>query len=198
MIFRQLELNLEVTDDEFDSIYPADVRTIALRHFTPVQVALTAANFLAVNSTTRVLDVGSGAGKFCMVGASSTKAIFHGVEQRSWMSDLARKLVFHHAVKNVNFFSKNVLQFPVKDYSSIYFFNSFHENIDATSRIDQKVTLSSDNYDLYNRYLQLQLSETKIKTRLATYWVNEKFIPKCFEPVDGFYDGNLVLWEKRW
>ena len=44
-------------------------------HWTPVHVARRAAQFLVTGPETRVLDVGSGPGKFCLVGALATQGI---------------------------------------------------------------------------------------------------------------------------
>lgn len=53
MVFDQLKLNIDVSDDEFNYIFPLDVCKLAKRHFTPVKVAITASNFLAVNKSIR-------------------------------------------------------------------------------------------------------------------------------------------------
>jgi ubiquinone/menaquinone biosynthesis C-methylase UbiE len=171
---------------------------MALRHFTPLSVSKTAARFLAINPNTKVLDIGSGVGKFCVIGAIHTGAIFHGIEKRKWMVDIANEIAWDYDFDNVKFFHTDMLNFPVKDYEAIYFFNSFHENIDDTARIDNTTTTSSKRYEEYNSHLKLQLDQTKQKTRLATYWVNRDNVPQSFMEVASYYNDKLILWEKKW
>ena len=73
----------DLTDEEFDLIFPLEIRRKSATHFTPIKIAKAAAQFLATEPNIRILDVGSGAGKFCFVGALTTNAHFTGVEQRA-------------------------------------------------------------------------------------------------------------------
>src|SRR5713226_861432 len=65
-----------VEDERFDLIYPPEIRDLSCRHWTPVAVARKAAEFLVNERETRVLDLGCGPGKFCIVGALTTEAHF--------------------------------------------------------------------------------------------------------------------------
>ena len=87
---RSLRAGWELTDLEFDRVYPSWVRRLSDMHWTPVEVARRAAALLAVDPTTRVLDVGSGVGKFCLIGALTTRATFVGIEQRENLVTVAR------------------------------------------------------------------------------------------------------------
>jgi len=71
----------QVADLEFDAIYPQWVRRLSEQHWTPLDVCIRAAELLVTDERSTVLDVGSGAGKFCLIGAASTGATFVGVEQ---------------------------------------------------------------------------------------------------------------------
>lgn len=51
-------------DTEFDWLYPKQFQLLSLKHFTLLPIAQKAAEFLSLPNT-RVLDIGSGAGKFC-------------------------------------------------------------------------------------------------------------------------------------
>ncbi len=186
------------TDDDFNSIYPLDIQNNSDRHWTPVDVAKTASNYLVQKANCRVLDIGSGVGKFCMVGASHTKGIFHGVEQRRWMVDLSNELAWFYKMENVKYFNMNMLNFPIKEYSSFYFFNSFHENIDRSALIDNTIGASESHYKKYSSYLFDQLQLTRKGSLLATFWVRAEKIPTCFIQNDSFYGGKLILWEKKW
>ncbi|MBI3542695.1 MAG: hypothetical protein HY075_05405 [Deltaproteobacteria bacterium] len=55
-------------------------------------MARRAAELLTDGRAARVLDVGSGAGKFCLVGALSSKGRFVGIERQRRLVDLSREL----------------------------------------------------------------------------------------------------------
>jgi hypothetical protein len=62
MIFDRLKFDEDITDDEFNDIYPRRIRKLADRHWTPVEIAKRASEFLSQEPGTSVLDVGSGVG----------------------------------------------------------------------------------------------------------------------------------------
>ena len=59
-----------IEDEKFDQIYPARIRKLSPLQWTPVRVAAEAAKLLVTVPGTRVLDIGCGPGKFCLVGAA--------------------------------------------------------------------------------------------------------------------------------
>jgi type I restriction-modification system DNA methylase subunit len=69
----------DLIDEDFDLIFPLEIRRKSATHFTPIKIAKAAAEFLATEPGIRILDVGSGAGKFCIVGALITNAHYTGV-----------------------------------------------------------------------------------------------------------------------
>src|ERR1019366_6205983 len=79
-------------DWAFDSIYPPSIRAISRRYWTPVDVARRAARLLWRAGARRVLDVGSGVGKFVLVAAGAVPEVrFVGVEQRPHLVEVARR-----------------------------------------------------------------------------------------------------------
>ena len=90
MIFKYLEKGIPIDDDDFDEIYPEDIRPMAFTHFTPVEMAIKSAKFLVQKSGTKVLDIGSGAGKFCMIGSACTDGHFSGVAMLVMLAQVYR------------------------------------------------------------------------------------------------------------
>jgi SAM-dependent methyltransferase len=133
-----------LTDAEFDSVYPPDVRAISRRFWTPLIVAWRAAAKLADLNATRILDVGSGSGKFCVVAAAlAPHATFVGVEQRPHLVAVARDVATRMETSNAHFFAGDATRARFEDFDAIYFFNPFDENtFDETERIDSTVELS--------------------------------------------------------
>ena len=105
MVFDDLKQGEAVTDEEFDVIYPTDIQTLSRRHFTPIAIAKMAAEYLADQPNARILDIGSGVGKFCMIGAACTKGHFTGVEQRENLSNLANEITKAYIWRMSNLFT---------------------------------------------------------------------------------------------
>lgn len=196
MIFKHLKLNIDVKDSEFNKLYPVHIKELASRHWTPVEVARTAAEYLAETPNSKVLDIGAGAGKFCLVGAASTRGIFYGVEQREFLIKISKKIAEKHKISNVNFIHSNINEVSFSDYNSFYFFNSFYENIDLTCSIDDKVPTDKDLYYAYSDYVRDQLDKTPVGTRLVTYWSKWDEIPSSFDLEKTDYNGLLNFWKK--
>jgi len=118
-----------IEDEKFDLIYSRTIRELSSLHWTPVAVATEAAKLLVTASGVRVLDIGCGPGKFCLVGASLTDGRFTGVEQRSDLVAAARQAATDLALPGVNFIHGNVTAVNFADYDAFYLFNPFDENM---------------------------------------------------------------------
>jgi len=101
MIFKNLQLNIDVEDHFFNTLYPLRIKKLSECHWTPVEVAKLAADYLVDKPNCKVLDIGSGAGKFCLIGAASTKGRFYGVEQREGLVKLSQRIAIMHNLKDV-------------------------------------------------------------------------------------------------
>lgn len=97
-----------ITDRTFNELCPKKVAQASARQWSPVPVARRAAGFLAHKPGTRVLDIGSGPGKFCLIGAAVTDGFFTGVEQRRGLHECALKLATQCPGLNVNFVHDNI------------------------------------------------------------------------------------------
>ena len=185
------------SDIIFNSLYPAAIQAVAEKHWTPLAVAQKAAAFLAVSPEVKILDIGSGSGKFCLTAAFDyPETVFYGVEQRSELVKLCNDLKERLQLKNVFFICDNIINIDFKDYDHFYFYNSFYENIDGTQKIDYNVQYSEKLYDSYNRYLHKQLNKKPAGTRLVTYHSFGNEVPKDYEVVHTDYNDYLKFWIK--
>ncbi|HTE30049.1 MAG TPA: class I SAM-dependent methyltransferase [Chryseolinea sp.] len=196
MVFERLRQRIEVTDAEFNAIYPTAIRKQSENHWTPIAVAKAASRFLVTSRDTRVLDIGSGSGKFCLIGATHTDGHFTGVEQRLELAELTTELAHAYNLFNVKCIHGNIASITFSDYDAFYFFNSFHENIDVTNKVDDTVRVDIKFYEVYTAYMVEQLIRLPAGTRLATYYTPATIIPRCFQRVDTLYQGQLHFWEK--
>lgn len=197
MIFKKLQLNIDVGDQLFNTIYPLRIKRHSILHWTPVEVAKLAADYLVDRPGKKVLDIGSGAGKFCLVGAASTKGRFYGVEQREGLVKLSQELARIHDMDNVDFIHSNITQISFADYDAFYFYNPFYENIDSSLSIDNKITTDEKLYFIYSEYVEDQLKRTPVGTRLVTYWSTFIEIPEGFDLEFTAYNGKLNFWIKK-
>ncbi len=186
-----------ISDELFNSLYPEHISEVAARHWTPLEVAKKAASFLSTHEGAKVLDIGSGAGKFCLIAAHCHPEVqFTGVEQRSYLVDLCKELKGKLHLSNVNFINENIKETDLSVYDHFYFYNSFYENIPGTQKIDYQVEYAERLYDYYNQILYRKLNETPINTRLVTYHSLEKEIPPGFIVVNSDYFDLLKYWQK--
>jgi len=185
------------SDFEFDSLYPLSIQALAKNHWTPLSIAMKAAEFLAAKSNVRILDIGSGVGKFCLAAAHHTpKAIYFGVEQRKNLINFANTAKQHMQLDNVSFIHGNFTQLDLKKYDNFLFYNSFYENLDCTNKIDESIDYSGELYNYYNRYLYRQLRQMPEGTKVCTYCSLEDEIPRDFHLISTDKDDALKFWIK--
>jgi hypothetical protein len=196
MVFEFLKLNKKITDNEFDTIYPENLKKHGHVHWTPVEVAIEAVAFLTDIKSPRVLDIGSGAGKFCLIGAAITKANFTGVELRPELYKLAKRIAKHYSLPNTEFVNSNILEVDFSPYNAFYYFNPFYENIEQTNTIDDTLDLKTQNYNIYTKYVKQQLENMPKGTRLVTYWSSAKDVPLNYTLQVESMNGLLEMWEK--
>lgn len=189
--------NWFASDLIFNSLYPKHILEVADKHWTPINVAKKAAAFLAISPDVKVLDIGSGSGKFCLVAAHEHPlTTFYGVEQRQNLVDLSTDLAKELELENVSFACDNICNIEFEKYDYFYFYNSFYENVPGTQKIDSTIKYSEDLYNYYNRYLYKQLKKKPEGTRLVTYHSFGSEIPAGYEVVNTDYNEFLKFWIK--
>ena len=184
-------------NESFDQLYTQSIQEIAVFHFTLVEVALAAAAFLVDAPTSKVLDIGAGAGKFCLIGAATTNGHFTGIELRTNLVNIAQDLSKEYRLNNTTFIKDNITNIDFKDYSAFYHFNAFYENIDPSGEIDQAIPLDKKLYTSYSQYVKDQLRLMPVGTKLATYFSYKDEVPTCYKVVKKLFDGKLIFWEKQ-
>jgi len=185
------------SDEHFNKLYPLSIQELSRRHWTPLAVARKAVHFLAIQNNVRILDIGSGVGKFCLGAAYyKPKAFYYGIEQRKYLIEHAEAAKDRLHLENVSFINGNFTQLDFKNFDHFYFYNSFYENLIGTNKIDDNIHYSSELYNYYNRYLFQQLDQKKPGTRLATFHSLEDEIPKSYHEVGSEFDNLLKFWIK--
>lgn len=185
------------SDNDFDALYPEHIRQLSRKHWTPLNVAIKAADFLAAPEA-RILDIGSGAGKFCLAAAYlHPDTIFCGVEQRQELVHQAEKTRQKTQISNVQFTHANITEVDFKEFDHFYYYNSFFENIDLQNAIDDTIEISMDLYRYYIQYLFVALEKKCAGTKLVTFQSLEQEIPPSYKLVGTARGKLLKMWIKE-
>lgn len=186
------------SDKAFDQLYPINIRELSELHWTPLKVAKIAAKFLASDDNARIIDIGAGAGKFCIAGSYYTSGTFTGIEQHKNLVRAGNKVINDLGLSRVTLQHGNFMELDISRFTGIYFFNSFHENIVDTPLPDKKVERTTELYEKYTNHLFATLEAMPTGTRLATYWLSTTEIPACYRLHGAHFNDLLKLWVKEY
>ncbi len=186
-----------VPDAEFDELLSAGPRSRSAQHWSRVEVAQTASRWLSEAGAMRVLDVGSGAGKFCAIASLTSSHRVWGVEARGALVLESRRLAQRLDAEVVIIHGTLDAIDPTR-FDAFYFFNPFEEHLSARPD-DPEVQGSVRAYLTDVKRVEAWLRAAPVGTTMVTYnglggriplgWANEKTTP---------IDGDLLrLWVKR-
>lgn len=184
------------SDALFDSQYPVHAKELSFIHWSPMEVVLKAVDWLDVKQSTKVLDIGSGVGKFCMVGAQASNAHFFGIELRSEFVEISRSLAKKLKLKNAHFIHADVTKIDFSEYDAFYYYNPFCEMLSEKTLIDEQITFSRERHRAHEDYVLQQLERCKKGTKIVLYCSSEFALPSSYQLRDLYFDGTLSLWEK--
>jgi SAM-dependent methyltransferase len=192
-----LQLGMRVADPMFDLVFPADQRLRSWVHWTPLEVAIRACELLAWKPCARVLDIGAGVGKLCLVGALTTDATWVGIEYDSAMVQAARTAADTLGVNDrAVFVQADATHIEWSGFDAFYLFNPFAERLMAARHDDGS---ARDTYTASVEAVQRRLSAVRPGTRVVTYYGFGGGIPPCFRMVhrEVANEDELRVWERR-
>jgi predicted RNA methylase len=186
------------SDVDFHRLYPHFIRELAGMHWTPLNIARKVVRYLAPDESVKILDIGSGVGKFCLAAAHySPHTQIYGIEQRESLVECANGANDILGLPNVSFRYGNFTQLDLRQYDHFYLYNPFFENIDRTSRIDNAILYSESLYNYYNQYLYKQLEEMPTGTKVATYCSWDEEIPPGYHLTGAEFQHLVKYWIKK-
>lgn len=188
------------SDAEFDRAYDEKIRELSEQHWTPVRVAARAAHLLTRAGATRVLDVGSGVGKFCIVGALATGAEFVGVERRGYLVEIAEQTALRFGADRATFVHASVDSFSFDGFNGVYLYNPFYEQIaKLLIQIDGTIEQSALAYVHFIRSTISKLAAMAPPVAVVTYNGFGGAMPPEYEVLGREPAGNdqLETWVKR-
>lgn len=184
-------------DAAFDKALKKSVQGHSYIHWTPIEVIQTAVDWLGTGEANRILDIGSGVGKFCLLGAMNSRAHFTGVETRKNLVDEALSLKHELKLSNVDFIHSDIKEIEFNDFSSFYFYNPFCEHMALSGSIDDQIKFDEDSYYNYQDYVIDQLKEMPKGTKLVKYCSPDLDVSMDFDLKEMYFEGLLQLWTKR-
>jgi len=114
------------SDFQFNQLYPTEIQQLAGKHWTPLNLTKKAIQFLVTKDGTKVLDIGSGVGKFCLAAAYyKPGAYIYGIEQRGNLVEYAEEAKNMLGLLNASFIHRNFTQLNLKQYNNFYLYNPF-------------------------------------------------------------------------
>jgi SAM-dependent methyltransferase len=199
-IVSALRTDRQVSDRAFDALLPPSARANSFCYWTPVKVAVAAAQWIEANGATRVLDVGSGVGKFCTIGAHVTDLEYVGVERRPYLVDIAVDLASAlGTTSRTTFVAGGLDAIELRDYDALYLYNPFNEGfLDRRSWLDDTVELSPDVAANDIARVEDALAALDVGTQLVTYHGYGGRVPDCFHLRHSWAigDGVLRCWQR--
>lgn len=145
-----------VPDTELDQVFPEELRDRSHLHWTPVAIAMRAAELLAPSPDIRVLDVGAGVGKVCVIGALVTGAMWWGIEQDAVQVSAAQRAAWALDVTSrTRFVHGDGSRLPWDGFDAFYFYNPF------------STLMLAPHASPFVRYAMIQSTLRRIEQRLA-------------------------------
>jgi SAM-dependent methyltransferase len=189
-----------LSDLDFDDLYEERIRRLSQQHWTPVRVAARAASLLVSAGATRILDIGSGVGKFCIVGDLTTDAEFVGVEQRSDLVGIARSAGASVGASKATFVHANVDSFSFDGFDGIYMYNPFYEHVSKlVIQIDHNIELSRLSFRKYVKTTIDKLAAMAPPVAVVMFHGFGGPMPPGYEfrGEEPAWNDRLELWTKR-
>ena len=181
----------------FDSLLPKRFQEISKVHWTPKKIIEVAVKWFEDCKSAHVLDIGSGVGKFCVIGAQKSGIKFTGIELRKTLFKQAVKIKQELSLTNVEFINENILNVDFNNYDGFYYFNPFLEQIEEMDRIDHKTSYSTSNFSAYENHVLEQLNKAKKRTAVITYCSPNLKLSNDFTMKEMMFEGMLELWVKE-
>lgn len=187
-------------DSAFDRFLPRELQTVSEQHWTPLSVVLRAAQWIDELGVRTVLDIGSGAGKFCVAGALASEARFIGLEQRESLVWASRELARAFKVESrVGFVHGTLEHTPLPEADAYYLYNPFGENLFGPfGQIDATVELGEARFQQNIADAERLLQRARVGTYLLTYNGFGAAVPPAYRKVRIAEDLPCLLqmWQK--
>lgn len=145
----------------------------------------------------RVLDVGAGVGKLCLVGAASTESTWFGIEEDAEMVRIARAAATRmHLEHRTCFLHGDISTVDWSAFDAFYLFNPFAELLMAGR---EGAYGRRERYIASIEHVQRRLAAADLGTRVVTYHGFGGRMPPGFDRIhrERAREDELCLWIRR-
>lgn len=198
-IRERLVAHRPVPDSLFDELLSPSPRLLSSRYWTKVEVAQTASRWLTEAGALRLLDVGSGVGKFCAIAALTSSHRVWGVELRGGLALESRQLAQRLGAEVV-ILDGTLEAVDPRRFDSFYFFNPFAEHLfELADQYDDRFPGSVDGFLRDVKLVERWLRAAPLGSAMATYNGLGGRIPLSWKLEKSMELGGdeLRLWIKR-
>ena len=172
-------------------------RAAADLQFTELSAVARVSDWLVASVTgpgKRFVDLGSGAGKFCLAAAERhPDHEWHGVELRPDLVAEAVRWRVRHGIGNACFHGGDITHWPLDGFDGAYLFNPFAELLDPRPDLGAGLGHGTAAFRRAGADLRQNLRAAPSGFALATYFVEEAQVPSGFRCV--FRADKLLGWE---
>jgi hypothetical protein len=147
----------------------------------------------------RVLDIGSGTGKFCIIASLSVSGLYTGVEQRQHLVAEARRVGRRLGAWRASFIHADAFELDWREYQCLYLYNPFAELMfESDRRIDNFIEAGAERFDSRVSATVSRLASMPAGTRVMTFHGFGGFFPSCYRRLSRRWagTGDLELWMK--
>jgi predicted RNA methylase len=187
-------------DEAFDRFLPIRLRVVSGMFWTPVAVAARTAAWFTELGVVSVVDIGSGAGKFCVAAALGGGCRFIGLEQRPRLVAAAARLARQFRVDDrVQFIAASLDPCTAPAADAYYLYNPFGENrFGPEAHLDEDVELGEDRYRRDVAAVEELLERVPTGTYVVTYNGFGGRVPDGYDQVrvDRTLPNMLRMWQK--
>ncbi len=181
----------DITDKKFDDFFPKEISQHSPVFWCTIDQVKTATQWLKYCKN--ILDIGSGNGKFCLIGTQLIPASFTGVEIREVLHNHAQR-VAKETKSTTHFINEDIKNSDFSTYDGLFFYNAFCEHISTNESIDRQLKNCDATYEFYQDILFKKLSSTAKNTRFVTLNSENLFLPDSFELIAT--NKKMELWIK--
>ncbi len=167
-----------VADAAFDALFPAAHGARAATHATPIAIGRQVCALLGAGEKDAVLDVGSGIGKMCLVGALVGPARWTGVEKHAGMVRIATRMAAALGVADrATFVHAHAAQLDWRPYAGVYLYNPLAEAVFAERDVGRAEVAHHADVTA----LEAALATLRAGARVVTYYGFGGDFPAGFE-----------------
>lgn len=200
-LVHRLQNGGDVQDLEFDDIFPAYYRIVSDIHWSSIEVARQIASWLSDKPKLRLIDIGCGVGKLCLLLRLLTKHEIYGIEQRVNLVRIARTIIDQNNLKQISIKSMNMIDLDWSEYDIYYLYNPFQEHQigNGFSVIENNIDLDPKYFAQYTSEVFRQLAWAERGKMLITYHGFGGRMPPSWRMVTSkqIDNGHLELWLKE-